>query len=62
MSLGPSTMAVEGMRVIATLSPCHLLDGTVLLNLLTNGIQLVAANVVTGQPVKSIRHGCQGFL
>ncbi len=54
VSLGPSTMAAEGMRVIATLSLCHVLDGTVLLNLLTNGIQLVAANVVAGQPVKAI--------
>ena len=50
VSLGPSTKAAEGMRVIATLSPCHLLDGTVLLNLPSNGIQLVAA----GQPVKAI--------
>jgi hypothetical protein len=47
-------MAEEGMRVIATLSPCHLLDGTVMLNLPANGIQLVAANVVAGQPVKAI--------
>ena len=47
-------MAAEGMRVIATLSPCHLLDGTVLLNLPSNGIQLVAANVVAGQPVNAI--------
>jgi hypothetical protein len=54
MSLGPSTMAEEGMRVIATLSPCHLLDGTVMLNLPTNGIHLVVANVVTGQPVNAI--------
>ncbi len=54
VSLGPSTMAEEGMRVIATLSPCHLLDGTVMLNLPANGIQLVAANVVAGQPVKAI--------
>jgi hypothetical protein len=54
VSLGPSTMAEEGMRVIAALSPCHLLDGTVLLNLPTNGIQLVVANVVAGQPVNAI--------
>ena len=54
MSLGPSTMAEDGIRVIATLSPCHLLDGTVLLNLPTNGIHIVAANVVAGQPVKAI--------
>ncbi len=54
VSLGPSTMAEEGIRVIATLSPCHLLDGTVLLNLPTNGIQLVVANVVAGQPVNAI--------
>jgi hypothetical protein len=47
-------MAEEGMRVIATLSPCHLLDGTVMLNLPTNGIQLVVANVVAGQPVNAI--------
>jgi hypothetical protein len=47
-------MAEEGMRVIATLSPCHLLDGAVLLNLPNNGIHLVVANVVTGQPVNAI--------
>ena len=47
-------MAENGMRVIATLSPCHLVDGTVLLNLPTNGIQLVVANVLAGQPVNAI--------
>ncbi len=47
-------MANNGIRVIATLSPCHVLDGTILLNLPTNDIQLVAANVVPGQPVNAI--------
>jgi hypothetical protein len=48
-------MAEEGMRVIAILSPCHVLDGTVLLNLPTNGVQLVAANVVAEQrPVNAL--------
>ena len=53
-SLGPSTMLKDGMRVIATLSPCHLFDGKVLLTLPTNGIELVAANVVAGQSVNAI--------
>jgi hypothetical protein len=51
---GPSTMLKYGMRVITTLSPCHLLDRKVLLNLPTNGIQVMAANLLTGQPVKAI--------
>ncbi len=54
MSLGPSTMLDNGMRVIAILSPCHLLDGTVLLNLPTNGVDIVAANLVGGQTVNAI--------
>jgi hypothetical protein len=47
-------MLRDGMRVIAVLAPCHLLDGTVLLNLPTSGIQLVAANVVGGEVLSSI--------
>jgi hypothetical protein len=47
-------MAADGMRVISTLFPCHLLDGRVLLNQPTNGIKLVVANVVIGQPVNAI--------
>jgi hypothetical protein len=47
-------MLTDGMRLIATLSPCHLLDGKVLLTLPTTGIELVAANVVAGQSVNAI--------
>ena len=54
LSLGPSTMLKDGMRIIAVLAPCHLLDGTVLLTLPTSGIQLVAANVAGGDVVSSI--------
>ncbi len=44
----------NGMRVIAILSPCHLLDGTIVLNLPTNGIEIVAANLANGQAVNAI--------
>ncbi|MBA3977500.1 MAG: hypothetical protein H0X50_04800, partial [Nitrosopumilus sp.] len=54
VSLGPSTMLDNGMRVIAILSPCHLLDGSVLLNLPTNGIDIVAAHLVGGEAVDGI--------
>ena len=54
VSLGPSTMLDNGMRVIAILSPCHLLDGTIVLNLPTNGIELVAANLADVQTVNAI--------
>jgi hypothetical protein len=47
-------MTNNGMRVIAILSPCHLLDGTVLLNLPTNGVDIIAANLVGGQSVNAI--------
>lgn len=47
-------MSKDGMMVIATLSPCHLLDGKVLLNLPTAGIQIEAANMKTGQPTNAI--------
>ncbi len=54
LSLGPSTMLKDGMRIIAVLAPCHLLDGTVLLTLPTSGIQLVAAHVAGGEVTSSI--------
>ena len=54
LSLGPSTMLKDGMRVIAVLAPCHLLDGTVLLNLPTSGIHLVVAHVAGGEVLSSI--------
>ena len=54
VSLGPSTIADNGMRVVASFSPCHLLDGKVILNLPITGIHLVAANIVTGQPIDAI--------
>jgi hypothetical protein len=47
-------MLDNGMRVIAILSPCHLLDGSVLLNLPTNGIDIVAAHLVGGEAVEGI--------
>lgn len=54
VSLGPSTMASNGMSGIATLFPCHLLDGTVLLNLPTNGVDLVAAHLAGGETVNAV--------
>ncbi len=53
VSLGPSTMFNNGMRVIAILSPCHLLDGTIVLNLPASGIEIVAANLGNGQAVNA---------
>ncbi len=47
-------MTNNRMSVIAILSPCHLLDGTVALNLPTNGVDIVAANLVGGQTVNAI--------
>jgi len=54
VSLGPSTMLDNGMRVIAILSPCHLLDGTVLLNLPTNGVDIVVAHLGDGETVEGV--------
>ncbi len=54
VSLGPSTMTEDGMRVIAILSPCHLEDGTVLLNLPENGIEIVAAHIEGGESVDAL--------
>jgi hypothetical protein len=54
VNMGPSTMADDGMRVIAILSPCHLLDGAVLLNLPTNEIELVVAHLEVGEPAKGL--------
>jgi hypothetical protein len=54
VTIGPSTMGDDGMRVIATLAPCHLLDGTVLLNLPTNEIEVVVANLKVGEPANGL--------
>ncbi len=47
-------MLNNGMRVIAILSPCHLLDGSIVLNLPTIGIEIVAAHLVGGEAVEGI--------
>ncbi len=47
-------MASGGMRVIATLSPCHLVDGTVLLNLPNDRVQVVVAHLQGGQASNAV--------
>ena len=47
-------MINNGMRVVAILSPCHLLDGMVLLNLPNIGVDVVLANLAEEQAVNAI--------
>ncbi len=54
MSLGPSTISENGMRVIAVLSPCHLLDGTVLISLPSDGFEIVAAYLIGGEAIDGV--------
>ena len=52
--LGPSTIQTGGARIIASLDPCILTDGSVALNLPDEeGLQLVAANIQGGQTTQS---------
>jgi len=55
VTLNISTMDDDGVRVIAILSPCHLLDGTVLLNLPTSGIEILAANMEDEESVSAMK-------
>jgi hypothetical protein len=43
-----------GARILAALTPCHLVDGSVVLNLPDRGISLVAANIQSGQTTQSV--------
>jgi hypothetical protein len=47
-------MARGGARILASLEPCVLTDGSVVLNLPDRGIQLVAANIQGGQTTQSV--------
>jgi hypothetical protein len=47
-------MARGGARILASLEPCVLRDGSVVLNLPDRGIVLVAANIQGGQTTQSV--------
>jgi hypothetical protein len=53
--LGPSTMADEGLRVLASTAPCIITGGSVVLNLPVNsGLEVIAATVSGTQTTQMV--------